>query len=89
MIFDEKWWEKQILCDKLELIANPDADEEEEKDDGDYIMDQSIDTNEMIEEYDGLNDNFAFFVVLVNLHMLMRGHSIKILTQGKKIKINL
>ena len=91
VIFDSSWWEKQILIDKLEILPDPDAQDEEEKDDQiDQFMDIDFSSNfELVEEYDGLNENFAFYVVLVKLQMLMRGHSIKIITQGKKININL
>ena len=41
-----------------------------------------------IEEFDGLNENYAFFIISTQLEMLMRGHSIKILTQDRKIKID-
>ena len=43
---------------------------------------------EGIEEYDGLNENYAFFVISTHLEMLMRGHAIKILTQDRKVKVD-
>ena len=51
-------------------------------------MDDPKYETELIEEYDGLNDNFAYFVLVANLEMLMRGHSIKIITQERRVNID-
>lgn len=40
-----------------------------------------------IEEYDGLNVNFAYFVVILQLPLLMRGHSIKVSKFERKVKV--
>mmetsp|Transcript_14181 Transcript_14181/g.14177 ORF Transcript_14181/g.14177 Transcript_14181/m.14177 type:complete len:83 (-) Transcript_14181:174-422(-) len=51
-------------------------------------MDERQLKTEPIEEYDGLNDGFAYFVIVANLDLLMRGHAIKIITQDRKINID-
>jgi hypothetical protein len=39
------------------------------------------------EEFDGLNENFQAFFLVANLDMLMRGHSVKIKVDDRKINI--
>jgi ribosomal protein S24E len=88
-ILSEEWWWKQLLIDKLELIVDPDKDEEDDAyEKVDNFLDETTMKRPIIEEYDGLNDNFNYFVVVANLNMLMRGHSIRILTQERKVSID-
>jgi len=39
------------------------------------------------EEYDGMNQNSAAFYLVINLEMLMRGISIKLKCDGRKINL--
>ena len=89
-LFDTKWWSSQLLLDKLDLLPDPNAEEEEDEEE-EEIQNFKDDINlktEAIEEYDGLNDNFAYFVIVANLELLMRGHSIKLITQERKVNID-
>lgn len=72
-------------------MVDPKTEDEqldEEKDKIENFMDDPKYETEILEEYDGLNDNFAYFVLIANLEMLMRGHSIKIITQERRINID-
>lgn len=42
---------------------------------------------EMCEEYDGMNDNFGAFLIVAKMDLLMRGFSVKIMTNETKINI--
>lgn len=88
-MFSTDWWTKQIFLDKLEVLSDPDITEEEEESNYRNFMDGTNVNEELIEEYDGLNSEYSFFVILVKMQTLMRGHSIKIITQGRKINVNL
>jgi hypothetical protein len=85
---DYQWWEKQILINSLELLVDPDSPEDDDNQKIHNFKDDIDVVGEPIEEYDGLNENFAYFVLVANLELLMRGHAIKIITQDKKINID-
>ncbi|CAI2367262.1 unnamed protein product [Moneuplotes crassus] len=89
-LYNDQWWKDQILLDKLDLIPDPTKEEEDEDEDQEMqnFMDERQLKTEPIEEYDGLNDGFAYFVIVANLDLLMRGHAIKIITQDRKINID-
>ena len=89
-LFDSKWWSSQLLLDKLDLIEDPEKDFEDEEEDEEIqnFLDKTKVKWEIIEEYDGLNEDFGYFVIVANLNLLMRGHAIKILTQERKINID-
>lgn len=64
-LYDQQWWCDQILIDKLDILSDPNSTEDEEKDeDIDNFMDEPHIQSETIEEYDGLNDNFEYFVLV-------------------------
>lgn len=64
-LYDQQWWCDQILIDKLDILPDPNSTEDEEKnEDIDNFMDEPTIHSEIIEEYDGLNDNFAYFVLV-------------------------
>lgn len=69
-------------------MANPEVEEEEQDEDIDNFLDEPTVKTDLIEEYDGLNDNFAYFVIIARLEMLMRGHAIRIVTQDRRINID-
>lgn len=87
-LYDNQWWEKQILISNLELLVDPDNPEEDDDQEIHNFKDDISIIGEPIEEYDGLNENFAYFVLVANLELLMRGHAIKIITQDKRINID-
>ena len=79
-----------MLIDTLELMIDPDQEEDDEQANNkiEDFLDEATIQHDIIEEYDGLNDNFGYFVVLANLDMLMRGHAIKIITLDRKVNID-
>jgi len=88
-LHDSEWWSSQILLDTLDLLPDPNAEEEEDEDEeiSNFLDDINLKA-EAIEEFDGLNEDFSYFVVIVNLELLMRGHAICITTQDRKINID-